>query len=110
MSAVGGTEAGTGGRGVEAEMGMDKAWEEGSEAMEERKSDEVVTDSDLESSGEETRDAIDCGGGFRVWRRRRRWRRMAWRGGDGARREAMERKRRCLMASLAEPFLILHKK
>lgn len=53
---------------------MEKAWGEGSEAMVERKSDDVVTDSDLESSGEERRDAIDCVGGFRVWRRRRRWR------------------------------------
>jgi hypothetical protein len=73
---------------VEAEVKMEKAWEEGREAMEERKSDEVVTDSDLESSGEERRDAIDCCGGFRVWRRRRRWRRTAWRGGGGARCEA----------------------
>lgn len=65
---------------------MEKAWEEGSEVMEERKSDEVVTDSDLESSGEERRDAIDCDGGFRVSKRRRRWRRTSWRGG-GARAE-----------------------
>jgi hypothetical protein len=85
MSAVCGTAAGTGGSGVEAEVRMGWAWGEGSEAREDRKSSEVLMESDLEASGEERREAIGCGGGFRVWRRRRPWRRRAWCGG-GARR------------------------
>lgn len=47
-------------------MRTEWAWEEGSEAREERKSDEVVTEKILDSSGKERRDAIGCVGGFRV--------------------------------------------
>jgi hypothetical protein len=61
MRAVGGTEDGTG--GMAAERGWGWAWSGDSDASEERKSVEVVTESDLEA-GEQRRDAI--GLGFRV--------------------------------------------
>jgi hypothetical protein len=50
MSEVGGTEAGTGGSGVEAEVRIGWASSEGSEAREDRKSSEELMESDLEAS------------------------------------------------------------
>ena len=75
MSAVGGTEAGTGGSGVEAAVRIGWASVEGSE---ERKTVDVLMESDLEALEEDMRAAIGCGGGFRAWRRRQR---RAWCGG-----------------------------
>jgi len=78
MSAVGGTEAGTGGSGVEAAVRIGWASVEGSEEREERKTADVLMESDLEALEEDMRAAIGCGGGFRAWRRRQR---RAWCGG-----------------------------
>jgi hypothetical protein len=61
MSAVGGTEAGTGESGDAAEAEGGSLWGEGREASDDRNRVEVATESDLES-GEEKRYAIGCGG------------------------------------------------
>jgi hypothetical protein len=71
MIAVAGTDAGTGGRGEDAEVRRGWMIGEGSEEREERKRAEVVTENDLGASEEESRDAIGTGGGFRVCRRQR---------------------------------------
>lgn len=63
MRAVDGTVAGTGGVAEGAEMGW--VWAGDSDAREERKSVEVSTEKDF-VAGEQRRDAIGFGGGFRV--------------------------------------------
>jgi hypothetical protein len=65
MIAVAGTDAGT---GEDAEVRRGWVIGEGSEEREERKRAEVVTENNLGSSEEESRDAIGTGGGFRVCR------------------------------------------